>query len=207
MRTVWLEALPGDPDPQTRYMVKDPVDLERVREFYTAPGQTILRSANGPDIYGKLAAFHTLTSTTAWQRLLGIGTNGKAQIETGHYLFECLYRMSAMSMTSGNAGFRLAGTATLANVARMNFGHDASNTAPRNTSGLHSSGVETAFDIVESGTSALMAAFHTGSFEVTAAGTLGPEIALTTAAAALVTEGSYFACWRVASEYTVGEWS
>jgi hypothetical protein len=156
--------------------------------------------------YGKLSAGYTLTSTTNWQRLFDWSANGRVRVDPGHYRFECMYRMTGMSATSGNAGFRLAGTATLAQIMRQNFGHEGANTSAQTTSGVLDITNETAFDIVTAGASQTLSAMHRGTFAVTAAGTIIPQVALTTAATPNVTAGSYFVLERLADDFTFGEW-
>lgn len=211
MRTVWLTgALPGEPDPNTRYLIRDPVDVERCREFVTTPTGRVLVQPDGPVAFGQLAADYNLNSNTNWQKLFDWSTNGEVRVETGRYIFECMYRMTSMSATSGNAGFGIAGSATIGTIMRQVFGHDGSNTTPRATSGTLQITAETEDDIVTANTSAVLNAHHRGAFLVTTAGTIRPQIKMTTAAAAaVVTAGSWFALWRVGSveSNTVGEWT
>lgn len=209
MRTQWLTgALPGEPDPNTRYLIRDPVDVERCREFVTTPTGRVLVQPDGPTVAGYLAADYTLTSTTSWQRLFNWSSNGRVRVETGRYLYQCGYRLGGMSATSGNAGFGFAGSAVLADVLRFVVGSEGSANVARALSGLHSQAVETDVDNVVADTLTASSFLHFGAFTVTTAGTLQPRVKLTTAAAAAVGEGSYFAAWRIGSleSVTVGEW-
>jgi hypothetical protein len=156
--------------------------------------------------YGKQAASYTLASNTNWQQLFNWSTNGRVPVGVGHYRFECMYRMTGMSATSGNAGFRLSGTAVLAEIMRQNFGHDGANTAANATSGLLDVTNESDFDIVTANTSLVLSVMHRGTFRVATAGTIRPQVKLTTAAAAVVTTGSYFVLERLADDFTFGEW-
>jgi hypothetical protein len=156
--------------------------------------------------YGKQSANYTLASNTNWQQLFNWSANGRVPVGVGHYRFECMYRMTSMSATSGNAGFRLSGTAVLAEVMRQNFGHDGANTSAQAASGVLDITNETDFDIVTAATSQVMSVMHRGTFRVATAGTIRPQVKLTTAAAAVVTAGSYFVLERLADGFTFGEW-
>lgn len=158
-------------------------------------------------------ATRTFTSNTTQQAIFDNPTNGTLTLETGTYLFEGLIAMTSMSATSGNGKFSLigAGTATLGSILWQAFGHDnASQTTGAAAGGMWSViATQTATNIVTAGTGTAMSFLVKGTFEVTGAGTIIPSFALTTAAAAIVSIGSYFTCERIGSTSVtnVGQWT
>lgn len=154
---------------------------------------------------------YTLTSQTAAQKLFNGATNGRVTLETGAYLFDGLIAMTSMSATSGNATFSIdGGTATLGDILWRGFGRDAtSDTAVGTLSGSWSSdSTLTAAPLVTAGTATAMFGSIQGTFEVTAGGTFQPRVSLQTAAAAVVSIGSYIRVCRIGSTTmtVVGEW-
>lgn len=156
-------------------------------------------------------ATYTLTSQTAAQKLFNASTNGTLTLETGTYLFEGLVALTAMSATSGNLTFSLAGTATLGSILWFGYGRDAAADAATGTlAGSYSvDATLVAAPLFTAGTGTTAFAHIKGTFEITAGGTIIPSIALQTAAAAVVSIGSYFKCNRIGSTSltTIGEWS
>lgn len=156
-------------------------------------------------------ATYTLTSQTAAQKLFNSSTNGEITLETGTYRFQALVALTGMSATSGNATFSLAGTATLGAILWYGYGRDAAADAATGTlAGSYSvDATLVAAPLVTAGTGTTMFAVLEGTFEVTAGGTVIPSIALQTAAAAVVSIGSYFEVWRVGSTSatTLGQWT
>ena len=155
-------------------------------------------------------AAYTLSSVGTAQNLFNAATNGRITLETGTYRFEALIALSAMSATSGNATFSLAGTATLGGIIWHGFGRDiAADGATGTLAGSYSTDATlTAAPLVTAGTATAMFAKLEGTFEVTGAGTLIPQITLQTAAAAAVGIGSFFEVWRIGSTSmtVVGQW-
>lgn len=158
-------------------------------------------------------ATRTFTSNTAQQAIFNAPANGTLTLETGAYLFEGLIAMTSMSATSGNGKFSLigAGTATLGSILWQAYGNDnASQTTGAATGGMWSViATQTAANIVTAATGTAMCFLVKGTFEVTGAGTIIPSFAQTTAAAAVVSIGSYFKCNRVGSTSvtSVGQWT
>lgn len=150
--------------------------------------------------YGHLQADYTLTSATAAQRLFNWSASGALTLPTGVYRFWSMIYLTTMSATSGNGSFQLlgAGTATLARVLYDVVGIDS--TTPLNAAAKAGSASVTQNSVasmVTAGTGTGMVASVRGYFDVTAAGTIIPSIALVTAAAAIVKAGSFFECERV----------
>lgn len=158
-------------------------------------------------------ATRTFTSNTSQQAIFDNPTNGTLTLETGTYLFEGLIAMTSMSATSGNGKFSLigAGTATLGDILWNAWGNDnASQTTGAAVGGMWSViATQTATNIVTAGTGTAMSFMVKGTFTVTVAGTIIPSFAQTTAAAAIVSVGSYFKCNRIGSTSmtSVGQWS
>jgi hypothetical protein len=158
-------------------------------------------------------ATRTFTSNTNQQRIFTTPANGALTLETGTYLFEGLIAMTAMSASSGNGKFSLigAGTATLGSILWQAFGHDnASQTTGAAAGGMWSViATQTAANIVSAAIGTALSFLVKGTFEVTAAGTIIPSFAQTTAAAAVVSIGSYFSCERVGttSVTSIGQWT
>ncbi len=166
----------------------------------------------GRDLFVKLAANYTLTSTTTAQKLFNTTANGALSLATGTYEFECMIYLTTMSGTSGNGQFQIrgAGTATLARNFYQVVGVDS--TTPLNAGAAARSGSVTESGVasmVTAGTGTGMIAHIRGTFNVTGAGTIIPSIALVTANAAVVQAGSFFRCKRLSENGTdtFGEWS
>lgn len=159
-----------------------------------------------------LGAAYTLTSTTNKQQLFNATTNGALLLPVGTYFFECLSVITAMSSTSGNAAFDLLGngTATVGDVLYQVVGIDVSAvTGTGARSGSFATTVGSAASMVGAAGGTALGFCATGSFKVTAVGTVIPSVALVTAAAAIVAVGSYFRCRLVGSGAVtaVGPWS
>jgi hypothetical protein len=175
-----------------------------------------IRGAGGmlPDFqWCKLNTAYTLTSSTALQKLFNASTNGALTLQGAtQYFFECLYGITGMSATSGNASFDVlgAGTATLTDVHFMNVGLD--NTTPATAaalSGGFASTKATTAAAAVAGTGTAMFNLCVGQINTNAAGTIIPSVALLTAAAATVAVGSYFKIWKAGAsgQAFVGAWS
>lgn len=160
-------------------------------------------------------ATRTFTSNTSQQAIFTDPANGTLTLETGTYFFEGLIAMTSMSATSGNGKFSLigAGTATLGAVLWQAYGNDlvgsAETTGAATGGSWHIIATQTATNVITAATGAEMCFLVKGTFEVTGAGTIIPSFAQTTAAAAVVSIGSYFKCNRVGSTsaVSVGQWN
>jgi hypothetical protein len=125
------------------------------------------------------------------------------------YFFECMFRLTSMSSTSGSFDFGLGGTATLSSVlytALANKTATSVQTAMNITLGTAATGTTL---ISTNNTTTTGYAMIRGKIAVTTAGTIIPQFALSTAAAAVVNTGSYFRLVPVGSNSvnSVGNWS
>lgn len=160
-----------------------------------------------------LSAVNNLANQTGTQPLFDSVGGGVLTLPTGTYLFECFFSLSAMSAVSGNCTFSIkgGGTATVGSILWIAVGADAAINATGATAGTSGS------NTVASGSTNLMTAqtatgvqaLIKGTFRITGAGTLIPNVALVTASAAVVAVGSYFKCNCIGSTtmQTVGQWS
>jgi len=179
------------------------------------PGWVLISDGARKPIYGQLNAGYTLTSTTAYQKLFNLVTNGAITLETGRYSFELVAVITSMSATSGNATFSLlgAGTAVVSRVLQHSVGADQGNPqsgTPVAQTGTFSNAETMGGTLAVAGTAAGVGTELHGMFNVTTAGTIIPSISLVTAAAANVEAGSYIRITRLGdtgSNYTSGSWS
>jgi hypothetical protein len=154
----------------------------------------------------------TFTSNTSQQAIFTTPTNGRLTLETGTYLFDGIIAMTGMSATSGNGKFSVnsGGTATLGAILWRANGQDvaAESAAAAQGGGWHVIATQTAADVVTAATNTALAFTVEGTFEVTGAGTIVPSFAQTTAAAAVVSVGSYLCFNRIGSTTmtSVGQW-
>lgn len=164
------------------------------------------------NIFCLLSADYTLTSTTSAQKLFNTSTNGAVTIPTGLYWFETMFQITGMSATSGNGVFQFGGTATLANPRLISSSGLDSTTQPTGAA-LGGAFVQggTAFttNTVTAATGTAVGIFVSGIFACTSSGTLIPQFALTTAAAAVVKAGSFFILNKIgaSSDTSRGSWS
>lgn len=166
----------------------------------------------------RLEADYTLTSNTNVQKLFNASTNGALTLQPGSYIFRAMIGVTTMNASSGNAAFSIigAGTATLGNIQQGTVGVDLAQATTAAAAGASWSVTADqpaanagAINAVLATTATAMWVFWTGSFKVTAAGTIIPSIDLTTANAAVVKAGSYFEVFRMGDETTatIGPWS
>lgn len=157
----------------------------------------------------RASSAQTLTSQTAAQNIFDSPANGRITIETGAYLFELMVLFTGMSATTGNGQILFGGTGTFGGWLWASNAIDG-------VAGTTLLDLDNAFNVTNA-SAALIAAtavnttlrvWARGSFECSGAGTLIPQIALTTAAAATVAEGSFFRLERIgaASMDSVGQW-
>jgi len=156
----------------------------------------------------------TFTSNTLQQAIFTTPANGSITLETGCYMFEGLIAMTSMDgATGGNGKFSVigAGTATLGSILWQSFGQDvlAEGTAAAISGGWHIIATQTAANVVATATTSAVSFLVQGTFEVTGAGTIIPSFAQTTAAAAIVSVGSYIQVNRVGSTSltSIGQWT
>ena len=164
------------------------------------------------NIFCLLSADYTLTSSTSAQKLFNTTTNGAVTIGAGLYWFECMFEITSMSATSGNGVFQFGGTATLANPRLINStGLDSTTLVTGAALGgaFVQGGTTFTTSIVTASTGTALGVLVTGIFACTAGGTLIPQFALTTAAAAIVKAGSFFILNKIggATDTTRGSWS
>ncbi len=174
--------------------------------FLRADGTWAAPGGGASESYGVLQSDYTLANSAAAQKLFNWSANGALTLATGVYVFDALFRIVGMSATSGNGAFHLlgAGTATLARITQQVVGFDASST---NVAGAASTEMattqNTANPLVTASTGTALAVRVTGTFDVTAGGTIIPSFALNTAVAtAAVQGGSYFRCLRLGATAT-----
>lgn len=157
-----------------------------------------------------LAAANTMVSNTSAQPIFNSPTNGQLTITPGRYLFECLLVVNSMSATNGSGNFGLigAGTATIPAITQFMFGADQAQGAAGALSGLLSGSATPPQPVLPSTATDLMLIVK-GQFKCTVAGTIIPSFTLTTAAAAIIAQGTYFSCKRIGASgvVSVGNWS
>lgn len=164
------------------------------------------------EMFCRLSANYTLTSTTSAQKLFNASTNGALTLRKGTYFFDMLLNIGTMSATSGNAQIQIlgGGTAVIGSCMYSVIGVDTNTVTTATTySGSLATASNSSTAPVSAGVSTAMATTITGAFTVTTAGTIIPSIALTTANAAVVQAGSYFKCRRVGQDSLTffGNWS
>lgn len=155
-------------------------------------------------------ATRTLPNDTALNAIFNDPTNGTITLETGTYLFEMMAIVTGMSATSGNAlvNIRGAGTGTFGAWLWRFSGIDNSTPGSSIDDDSQYLAVE-ASNVITAGTGTALRFQAKGTFECTAAGTLIPSIDQVTAAAGVVSIGSYFWCERIGSDavVSVGQWT
>lgn len=155
-------------------------------------------------------ATRTLPNDTNENAIFSNPTNGRLTLETGTYLFEMMIGVTAMSATSGNALLDVlgAGTATCNDWLYSVIGKDGTLASVNAVLGVMPVIQNTPASMFTAGTGAEMWFVASGTFTVTVAGTLIPSLDLVTAAAAVVSIGSYFTCERIgtSSVVSVGQW-
>lgn len=135
-----------------------------------------------------------LTSTTSAQNIFAPSgaTSGQITLPTGTYEFFALITVINMSGTNGNANFGYGGTATTSNLTLFMVGQDVSNDNVATMSGKWRTTAAPSGSAFTAATATQLGFIVYGTVEVTATGTLIPQIALNTAATATILAGSYF---------------
>lgn len=132
-------------------------------------------------------------------------TNGRLTLGTGTYHFRGKLVWSSMSATSGNVKIDIlgAGTATAGSWLWSTWGNDATAlTTVSGVGGAYFTSSATGTNSVVAGTGTACGVEFDGTFEVTGAGTVIPTQTLVTAAAAVLSVGSYIEFWR---QGTIGD--
>lgn len=151
---------------------------------------------------------YTLTSQTAAQKAFNSPTNGAITLPVGLYEFEGYFELSSLSATSGSFGFALAGTATKT--------QHWTSTALKTAAGAAGATAQTTHNTSNANTTLITANTTTsgwfrvqGTFRITAAGTVIPQISLGVAAAAVVSALSYFKVKKIGNETvrSIGPWT
>jgi hypothetical protein len=164
-------------------------------------------------VFGQLSGSYALTSTTSAQKLFNWSAAGAVAITEGVWEFDCLFSLTGMSSTTGNAQFQLigGGTAGLGSFAMASYGIDNNNPANSGTlTGSYAAGPPVSNPSIQTeGTGTGMWSHIRGVFTCTSAGTLIPSVALVTAAAATVGTGSYFKAVKLGAGTTlpIGTWT
>jgi hypothetical protein len=155
-----------------------------------------------------LQAAYTLTSQTAAQKLFNTSTNGQVTLTAGTYEFECFYSLTAMSASSGTFGFALGGTATFTQ-SYLALGQKGTGTAATPNALQSSYNVAANTTLASASTNTVGQASISGIINVSASGTIIPQVSLGIAAAAIVGIGSYFRIRPIGSTTvtSVGNWS
>lgn len=158
-----------------------------------------------PTFFYSLSTDRTLTSTTSAQSLFGVGVS----LALGRYAYEVWANIDTMSATSGNAQFLIGGTATINSSRGYAIGGDTSTpmSTVGNISGGFFSASSTAASAVTAATGTGLALVVRGMFNVATAGSFNPNIALVTAASAVVRAGSYVIVNYLGSSTSKGTWA
>ena len=155
-----------------------------------------------------LQSAYTLTSQTAAQKLFNTPTSGQVTLTTGTYEFECFYSLSSMSASSGSFGFALGGTATFTqffwSLAQKGVAAVATATATQSTYNVAANTT-----LATASVNTVGYANISGIINVSASGTVIPQVSLGVAAAAVVGIGAYFRIRPIGSTTvtSVGNWS
>jgi len=155
-------------------------------------------------------AVRTYTSNTSAQTIFNSPTNGRLTLETGTYRVAGVLQWTAMSSTVGNRNIDLlgAGTATVAAWLWHVVGVDGAAGSATTQTGSTMTTSTTPASAVGGTSGTAMTASLQGTFEVTVAGTLIPTTTMVTAAASILSVGSYLEIWRIGttSVVSVGQW-
>jgi hypothetical protein len=138
-------------------------------------------------------------------------TNGRLTLETGTYRFHGTLAWTSMSITSGNLKLDIlgTGTATIGSWLWIAYGCDVAAGTTSTGGGSWTATSASPASIVSAGAAASLGVQINGSFEVTGAGTIIPAQTQNTAAAAVLSVGSFIEFWRCGSTSmtSVGRWN
>lgn len=176
--------------------------------FYASPADSTRTTIVGEQNV-VLNTAYTLTSQTAAQKLFNASATGAVTLPSGTYQFECWYSLSSMSATSGSFGFALGGGATFTQQWEALATKVAPTTA---TAPVRSYNTAANTALITANTVTTGAARIRGIINVTAGGTIIPQVSLGVAAAAVVGVGSYFKIYATGPAFSttnvvVGNWS
>jgi hypothetical protein len=153
-----------------------------------------------------LTSGNTLTNSTAIQPLFDGGggpASGQVTLPVGNYMFDMMVQITGLSASAHTITLTFGGTATITSMHYYGLSSDSAVQAETGTS--------TAKQIGGSGVTSTTLSFAIrGSFKVSVAGTVIPQITQgTNAAAASVLTDSYFTTWSGGLNTTayVGNWS
>jgi hypothetical protein len=161
------------------------------------------------------AAITLLSQTAAQAAFIGTGgvlTNGEITLPVGTYEFVAEFNISGMSTTSGGFGFAL-GTANSAVIGAQSWSAYANKATLATPAAPQFSWNTTAnIELATASTATVGFARIEGTFTVTTAGSIIPELSFTTITGAptpIVGVGSYFKIWPLgtATVSSVGNWS
>lgn len=185
------------------------VEFDGVAPYFSVANST--RGALVAEQWVVLTGTNTLTSQTAVQPIFDGGggpTNGAVTLPIGTYQFECQFALTGMSSTSGSFGFGLAGAATKTFTYQATSSKTGTSLATAMvTNQVFGNAANTALQTATVGT--VGTAIINGIIRVTVAGTVIPQVSLTTASAAIVQAGSYFRVSPIgnATVAQLGNWS
>jgi hypothetical protein len=186
--------------------------------FYTGGiGTTLISSLpnmaiagiNANEVWAISSTPYTLVSQTGAQKLLNTSTLGGVTLPVGTYFFFCEFALTSLSATSGTFGFALGGTATIGSQAWGSTTQKSGGLATATAAQLTwSTAANTA--ISAGNTSQNGVAIIRGSFRITTAGTVIPQVSMSQAAAAIVQPLAFFRVSPISpssTATTVGNWS
>jgi hypothetical protein len=169
------------------------------------------RAALNPVSFIRANVNRTLTSQTASQKIFGDPTNGRVTLTSGVYVVEGALIVTGMSATSGNAQINLLGAGTATITDWLWYTDALDNTTPGTPTAGQAAYLQvanTAASTATAGTGTALGVRFKGSFNMTTGGTMIPSIALVTAAAAVIQQGSWIEFERkgAADLVSVGAW-
>jgi hypothetical protein len=153
----------------------------------------------------------TLANSASAQNIFATPTNGRITLATGTYRFRALLGVTTMNAASGNAKIDVlgGGTAIVANWLWHAWGEDQGSASTGvSTGGSWQFTNASAVNIITPTVQTAMGVSIDGTFEISGAGTIQPQITLQSASAAVIKGGSYFEFWRVGDQTrtSVGKW-
>lgn len=161
--------------------------------------------ANFDDLFDVVQAldadFHLITKTAAQQMLNG-SPNGALNLNVGLYEFETQFSLTGMSVSSGEFGFALGGSATFDSQQWSAF---ANGSTPFATEASDQVTFNTAANtaLIAASTTGVGWAWIRGIFRLSAKGTVIPQVSFTVAGSiAAVKKNSFFRVKKLSQTYT-----